>query len=809
MSSKSKSSLPESPTSKASVAPRVSRISRVPTRSEADSSSPLQKYRLSNDRSPSSINSKLAIDRRSPKITSPADKPAARPVKASDLQSQLLLVQEDLKKAKVKIVLIEKEKGKALDALKAKQKLAERANEKLMDALRAQKRAEESSEIEKFRVVEMEQAGLEATQKKEEEWKRDLEAVRNQHALDLAALLSTTQELQKAQLDLAMACDAKNRALIHADEAAKIAEIHAEKVKILSAELSRMKAALPDSKVEAEAEADENEKMVLQLREEADSLKEELGKAKAFEAKLLEKEASVEQLNIELEAARMAESYACSLAQEWKNRVEELEVQVAEANKLERSASESLHSIMRQLEHKNGLLQDAESETALLKEKVNLLEKMIERQKDDLQSLEHQLGLLREERSEMAEMVKLLKGELKTTEEEKLSALNNEKLAASRVESLSEEKNRLVNDLKSVEEEEEKNKKAMESLASDLREASAEARDTKEKLLHIQVEHETCEDQMENLRLVLEATNGKYETVLGEARHEVDLLTAATEQSKNEYENAKGEWQKKELHLVDCLTQLEARNSAMKREKDQLVNLLKKREDEAGSAREEESRLTHNLIKVEVDVICLQNSLGEAKAEAVNLRGCLLDKENEQRKLLQEKEGLQTKEAASKEKIKELSKLLDEAISRSQHVENGDLTDMEKESDLLQKVVVCSEENEHGGEDKHKMEVSLQEESTAVYNEDVQVDKLTKISSVNAKGEDRTNGKEADTVEAEHKMRRSSMVEKEAEKEPFEDGADSKADGGAAITRQQSQKKKKPLLQKLGSVLKGRASNTK
>ncbi|KAK4762879.1 hypothetical protein SAY86_008647 [Trapa natans] len=397
----------------------------------------------------------------------------------------------------------------------------DQSNGKEADAVEAEHKMRQSSMVEKEAEKEPFEDGADSkadggaaitrqqTQKKEEEWKRELEAVRNQHALDLAALLSTTQELQKAQLDLAMACDAKNRALIHADEAAKIVEIHAEKVKILSAELSRMKAALPDSKVEAEA--DENEKMVLQLREEADSLKEELGKAKAFEAKLSEKEASVEQLNIELEAARMAESYASSLAQEWKNRVEELEVQVAEANKLERSASESLHSIMRQLEHKNGLLQDAESETAVLKEKVNLLEKMMERQKDDLQSLEHQLGLLGEERSEMAEMVKLLKGELKTTEEEKLSALNNEKLAASRVESLSEEKNRLVNDLKSVEEEEEKNKKAMESLASDLREASAEARDTKEKLLHIQVEHETCEDQMENLRLVLVATNGKYE----------------------------------------------------------------------------------------------------------------------------------------------------------------------------------------------------------------------------------------------------------------------------------------------------------
>ncbi|OWM79394.1 hypothetical protein CDL15_Pgr022806 [Punica granatum] len=830
----SRSSLSETPTSKGSPAtPRVARISRNVTKSDPDAPSPLQNRRLSVDRSPRTVTSKPALDRRSPK------KPAAKTVRGSDLQSQLNLVQEDLKKAKEQIALIEKEKEKALDELKEAQKLAEGANEKLRDALVAQKRAEESSEIEKFRAIEMEQAGIEAAQKKEEEWMKELETVRNQHTLDVAALLSTTQELQKAQLDLAMACDAKNQALSHADDATKIAEIHAEKVEVLSVELAQLKALL-DSKLENEA--NENNKV---LREEVDCLRQELNKAKIFEVKLAERETFIEQLNVELEAAKMAESYACSLVEEWKNRVEELEMRVAEANKLERSASESLDSMMKQLEQNNDLLHDAESEVAALKEKVALLEMTIGRQTDDLQISEHQLGLARENSSGMATMVESLKVELETVKEEKMRALNNEKLAASSIQSLLEEKNKLINDLKTSKEEEEKSKKAMESLASALHEVSAEARDAKEKLLCIQIEHETCEAQMEDLRLVLKATNGKYETMLDNARQEMDLLTAASDQSKNEYQKAKAEWEQKELHLVDCVKQSEAENNAVQGEKDKLVDLLKQTEEEAHAAKEEEAWLKDNLKKVEADISYLQVSLGKAEAENMELKGGLLEKENELHGLLHENEELRTREAASHKKIEELSKLLEEAMAKHQHVENGDLTDSEKEYDLLPKVVEFSEENGHGGEEKHKMEIppedeehkreNSHEQNTVVYDEAVQ-EGTAKIEGVNGEKEERSKDKEEDSVEVEYKMWESCKIEKkefsperEAERESFEEELDAKADsresfdqvngtnslenmedGGTSPSKQHSQKKKKPLLRKFGSLLKKKgASSTK
>ena len=156
--------------------------------------------------------------------------------------------------------------------MKEAQRVAEEANEKLKEALMAQKRAEEDSEIEKFRAVELEQAGIEAVNKKEEEWQKELESVRNQHALDVAALLSANQELQQIKQELTMVTDAKNQALSHADDATKIAEIQAEKAEILSAELARVKSLL-DSKLETEA--GENN-IVLELKTEIESLKQEL-----------------------------------------------------------------------------------------------------------------------------------------------------------------------------------------------------------------------------------------------------------------------------------------------------------------------------------------------------------------------------------------------------------------------------------------------------------------------------------------------------------------------------------------------------
>lgn len=764
-----------------------------------------------------------------------------RATKGSELQAQLSLVQEDLKKAKEQIDVIEKDKAQAIEDLKEAQRVSEEANEKLREALVAQKRAQEDSEIEKFRAVELEQAGIEAAQKKEGEWEKELEAVRNQHALDVATLLSTTQELQRLKQELTMTCDAKNQALNHADDATKIAEIHAQKVEILLAELTRLKGLLESKQ---ETETSKNSKMVLQLESEVDSLKQQLEKAKGFEERLMKKEALIEQRNIELESAKMAESYAHSIVEEWKIRVEELEMQVEEAHKLEKSASESLDTVMKQLEGNHDLLHDAESEIATLKEKVNLLEMTIARYRGDLEESERCLGTTKEENREMTKMVESLKSELETVKEEKMQALSNEKLAASSVQNLLEEKNKLINELEHSRDEEEKSKKAMESLASALHEVSTEAREAKEKLLTNQVEHDNYESQIEDLKMVLKATNEKYEAIIGDAKHEIDLLTRNVEQCKTELQDAKADWEQKELHLVNSVKHSEEENSLREKEINRLLNLLKSTEEEACAMKEEEAQLKDSLKEVESEVICLQEALAEAKAENMKLKESILDKENEFQSVIHENEELQNRDAASHKKVEELSKLLEEVVAKKQAEENGELTDSEKDYDLLPKVVEFSEENGHGREEKLKAELpphqSMEPKSENLWQENNVLNDKTdqmdsdQIDTLNGKPKgDESKEKEDDSVEVEYKMWESCKIEKkeflperEQEQESFEEEVDSKVDGGERLdqingltstesvddnatspSKQQQQKKKKPLLRKFGSLLKKKGTS--
>lgn len=766
--------------------------------------------------------------------------------------------------------MLEKEKAQAIDEYKEAQKLAEDANEKLREALVAQKRAEENSEIEKFRAVEMEQAGIESAQKKEEEWLKELEAVRNQHALDVSALLSVTQELQNVKQELVMTSDAKNQALSHADDATKIAEIHADKVETLSAELARLKALL-DTKLEMES-SEQNE-MVMELKSQLESLKLELQKAKNLEEKLVEKESFVEQLNVELEkaknheeklvekegfieqlnveleAAKMAEYYACNLMEEWKKRVEELEDRTKEANRLERSASESLESVMKQLEESNDMLQDAESEIASLKEKVGLLEMTIVRQRGDLVESESRLDVVKEEVSLTGKKVESLTSELETVKEEKTRALNNEKLAAASVQNLLEEKNKLYNELEKSRDEEEKSKKAMESLASALHEVSSEAREAKEKLLYSQGEHERYEAQIEDLKLVLKTTNEKYEGMIDDAKHEIDVLTNLIEQSKVENQNSKVEWEQKEIDLTNRVHKYEEENASMEEEMTRLANLLKVTEKEACATKEDEARVKSTLREAESEVIYLKEVLGEAKAESMRLKESLLDNENELQGVIQENDELRAREAASLKKIEELTKLIEENMAKKQTEENGELTDSEKDYDMLPKVVEFSEQNGggNGKEEKPVMELPLpplplplppqhfkfpikeKHEESVVLVDETAVQKSREVENLNGDTKKEKENKEKeddDSSVVEFKMWESCNIgekdfspETEKERESFEEEVDSKAEenndhinglsstenienGETSPLEQQSQKKKKPFLRKFGSLLK-------
>ncbi|CAH2072583.1 unnamed protein product [Thlaspi arvense] len=835
MASKTKTSLSETTPAKAS--PRVAKVSRAVNKSETNSPSPTPSSRLSLDRS--SPNSKPSVERRSPKVPTPPEKTQARVVaKASEPQTRLTQIKEDLKKANERISSLEKEKAKALDELKEAQKEAEEAAGKLGDAIKAQKSVEENSEIEKFQAVE---AGIEAVQRKEEELKRELESVKNQHASDSAALLSVKQELERVSEELAAANDAKSKALSQADDSSKTAGIHAEKVEILSSELTRLKALLESTR---EKKALSGSEVVAKLEEEIVVLKRDLEKARSFEAEVKEQEMIIEKLRVDLEAAKMAESCAQSSSEELKSKVEELEKQLEEANKLERSASLSLESVMKQLEGNNDKLHDRESEITDLKEKIVTLETTFARQKEDLEESEQRLGNVEEELAKTKKEVENLKHELETAEEERNRALNKEKDATLSVQRLLEQKKKLLADLESSKEEEEKSKKAMESLASALHEVSSEGRELKEKLMS-QGDHE-YETQIEDLKLVIKATNEKYENMLDEARHEIDVLVSAVEQTKKHFESSKTDWEMKEANLVNYVKKMEEEVASLGKEMNRLDNLLKRTEEEADAAWKKEAQTKDSLKEVEDEVVYLQETLGEAKAESMKLKENLLDKETEFQSVIHENEDLRAKEDVSLKKIEELSKLLEEAIlaKKKAEEENVELSESEKDYDLLPKVVEFSSENGHRSvveETTPKFETIDHEapqehisngNGNGMEEKDVNGKPEAKTEKKEKKEEETPDDDKDDSVEVIFKMWESCQIEKkeafpekkaELESQEEEEEDSSKMDEsdktstenvdetGNAITAEdqlvmeKKMKKKKTLLGKVGNLLKKKA----
>ncbi|XP_010485626.1 PREDICTED: WEB family protein At3g02930, chloroplastic isoform X1 [Camelina sativa] len=783
--------LSETPFGKSSPASlRVGKLTRLVTKSESNSPSPTQQSRHSLERS--SSNSKpSSTKKRSPKVSTPPEK--TRTLKGSESQPRSVQIKEDLRKANELIASLENEKAKALDELKEAREEAEKTSGKLDEALKTQKKAQEKFEIEKFEAVE---AGIEAVQRKEEEWKKEFENVKNQHASDSAALLLVTQELEKANQELAAANDAKSKVLSQADDASKIAAIHAEKVEILSSELIRLKALLDSTR---EKETISKNEIASTLGAEIVVLERELEKARRFEARVEELEMIIEQLNVDLEAAKIAETYAHGSADEWQNKAKELEKRLEEANMLERSASVSLVSVTKQLEGSNSRLHDMESEITDLKEKIELLEMTVARQKVDLEKSEQGLVIAEEKLSKIMKEVEKLKNELETLNEEKNQALKKEQDATSSVQMLLEEKNKILSELESSKEEEEKSKKAKRSLASALHEVSSESRELKEKLLS--QGDQDYETQIEDLKLVIKATNKKYENMLDEARHEIDVLVNAVEQTKKQFESAMVDWEMREAGLVNHVKEFDEEVSSMGKEMNRLGNLVKRTKEEADAAWEKESQIRDSLKEVEDEVIYLQETLREAKAETLKLKGKMLDKETEIQSIVHENDELRVKHDDSLKKIKELSKLLEEALAKKYTEENGELSESEKDYDLLPKVVEFSEENGHRSAEEKSSKVKTLDGMNMKLEEDAEKKEKKEHSPDHATVEEMWEScqieKKPEQESAKYEEEDSNMIDQSEKTSPVNG-----LTGEDELVKEKDKKKKKTLFGKVGNLLK-------
>ncbi|KAL8101640.1 hypothetical protein AgCh_033509 [Apium graveolens] len=115
---------------------------------------------------------------------------------------------------------------------------------------------------------------------------------------------------------------------------------------------------------------------------------------------------------------------------------------------------------MQQQEESNDLLHDAESEIISLKEQAGLLEMSKVSQRGVLEVFKRNIYMAKEQASEMAKEIESLKNELDAVKDEKIQALNNEKFDADSVQTLLEEKNKIINELGNFRKEEE-NKEAI------------------------------------------------------------------------------------------------------------------------------------------------------------------------------------------------------------------------------------------------------------------------------------------------------------------------------------------------------------
>ncbi|KAF8045957.1 hypothetical protein N665_4190s0006 [Sinapis alba] len=426
-----------------------------------------------------------------------------------------------------------------------------------------------------------------------------------------------------------------------------------------------------------------------------------------------------------------------------------------------------------------------ESEVTDLNVKIMLLETVVARRKEDLEESEERLSVAEEELCKAEKEAIRLKNELETVKEEKNEALKKEQDATSSVQTL-------LSELERSKEEEEKSKKAMESLASALHEVSSEARELKEKLLS----HDE-ETQVEDLKLVIKATSDKYEKMLEEARHEIDVLVNAVEQTKKEFESSVVDWEMREAGLVNHVKKFDEEVSSMSKEMNRLGNLVKRTKEEAEAAWKKESEMRDGLKEVEDEVIYLQETLREARAESFKLNEKMLDKETEFQSVVHENDLLRGKQDDSLKKISELTMLLEEAMAKKHMEEDkGELSESEKDYDLLPKVVEFSEEN--GGHRSNAEDKNREKKEDSPDDNTVEVEFKMWESCEIEKKEGLYKGipqQEASKEEVED----SNMMD-ESEKTSPQNMKESRED--QLVNKKEKKIKKKTLFGKVGNLLK-------
>ncbi|CAM0956035.1 unnamed protein product [Alopecurus aequalis] len=573
----------------------------------------------------------------SPHRTSTTPDRQPRIAKASELQAQLNVVQEDLKNAREHLASIDRDRAKVHGDLALTKKLADEAYQKLEESFTAQRKAEETLELERFKSVEREQASIELARRKEEEWQRKLTDVTKRHAQDVASHAKVTKELENAKGELAVTAQAKNSAISRADEAEKTAEANARKTEILMAEVTQLKSEMESKekgageiihKLRSEAlelraelqramataeanarktdilmaevtqlksETERKEKgadeIIDKLRSEASELQVELQRARAFQEKLGRAEEVVEGLKVDIAYAKRAEMDADQSAQRWKTNATALEDRLVAITSLNKSNEEALASVTKSFE-------DTQSQLLQLTEKAAVSEGEASEYKEGFLETNRRLNIATREASQLQATLDSLRSEHELLNEAHRQVVSNEKAASSQVGVLGGDKLRLQREFDETREERDKAKKAVEDLAATLRQVSSEAREAKERVLAKQTELDNAQLQISQLKTATKNAEDKYLLMLQES----NCLNKTVERLESEARNAEDKY-KLMLDESNCLKKtIESLGSEAKILQDDWVSkeagfaeTLRRSEEEASYIRSEMSKLMESL----------------------------------------------------------------------------------------------------------------------------------------------------------------------------------------------------------------------
>ncbi|KAF2289973.1 hypothetical protein GH714_039381 [Hevea brasiliensis] len=192
----------EVPQRKSPATPRTARQLKIPG-SDSDSLSPNPTSKTPKDKSPK------VPERRSPR--SPATE-KKRPSRVSELESQLVQLQEDLRKAKDQLNTSETWKRRAQQEAEDTKTQLLAMSAKLEES---QQQLMELSTSEDVLVQELRKISHD----RDKAWQSELEAVQKQHSFDSAALASAMNEIQKLKGQLEMVAESEAAQTKHAESA--------------------------------------------------------------------------------------------------------------------------------------------------------------------------------------------------------------------------------------------------------------------------------------------------------------------------------------------------------------------------------------------------------------------------------------------------------------------------------------------------------------------------------------------------------------------------------------------------------------